>query len=122
MRRSFLRKDSSFAIHRPKPTERNPDDNHMSDDNGSNDLPITISPWMPPQMLWPCHHCYCRPRSNDSNAYNDMFSPSKAPSSSFLCSMSLCFTGDDLMVLLNHVIFHMLVGVYHNIVMNDLIP
>ena len=61
------------------------------------------------------------PPSNDSNACDEMFLPSKAPSSLFLCGMSLCFTGGDSMVLLNDVIFHMLVGVYH-IVMNDLIP
>jgi hypothetical protein len=36
------------------------------------------------------------PRSNDSDAYDDMFATPKAPSSSLgaLCGMSLCLTGD----------------------------
>ncbi|KAL3764547.1 hypothetical protein ACHAWO_007918 [Cyclotella atomus] len=36
------------------------------------------------------------PRSNDSDAYDDMFAGAKAPSSSLgaLCGMSLCLTGD----------------------------
>ena len=82
--RLFLRKDSSFAVHSPKPTECNRNDNHMSDDKCSNDhadydtsMDASSDVVAMPSLL------DLSPSSNDSDAYNDMFLPSKAPSSLF---------------------------------------
>ena len=99
--RLFMRKDSSFAIHSPKPTKHNQNDNNTSDDNDdiSNDyVDYDTSMDASSDMVEMPSLLDLSPRSNDSDAYDDMFSSSMAPSSSFLCGMTLCLTGDDSMV------------------------
>lgn len=92
LNRMWFRKNSSIALD----TER--EGGHESDNDVDMDYDTTsdgasddMVPDTMPSLL------DVSPRSNDSDAYDDMFSTPKAPTSSLgaLCGMTMCLTGDD---------------------------
>jgi hypothetical protein len=93
LHRIFARKNSSFALTSPMPVEGLDDDseNDTRDDDYDTTSDCATSEVGMPSLM------DMSPRSNDSDAYDDMFATPKAPTSSLgaLCGMSLCLTGDD---------------------------
>ena len=88
--RMWFRTNSSFALPSPKPAEEQHGENDSQEvDYDTSDCGSDVV--MMPSLL------DISPRSNDSDAYDDMFSTPKAATSSLgaLCGMSMCLGNDD---------------------------
>jgi hypothetical protein len=85
----WFRKNSSFLMTPQELLEEDDDDRDVDYDTSiasTSEFELNL-----PSLL------DISPRSNDSDAYDDMFATPKAPTSSLgaLCGMSLCLNGDD---------------------------
>ena len=88
--RMWFRTNSSFALPSPKPTEEQYGENDSQEvDYDTSDCGSAVVGM--PSLL------DVSPRSNDSDAYDDMFSTPKAATSSLgaLCGMAMCLGSDD---------------------------
>ena len=93
-RMCFARKNSNFVI--SNPTQLSQDQDDSEDDSRDLTYDDTSDRSCSDQANVPSL-LDLSPRSNDSEAYNDMFSSPQPSTSSLgaLCGMSLCLTGDD---------------------------